>query len=78
MALPTIRIKSVTIDYCHKNFIAIEFFCNNIFLLLLKILYCNKKRISAIICCNKFFVAIGYCNSMVDNYKQSYCHFYNL
>ena len=41
--LPTIAIKSLTIDYCNKNFIAIEFCYNKIFLLSLKILYCNKK-----------------------------------
>ena len=33
----------MTTDYCNKNFIAIEFCCNKIFFLLLKILYCNKK-----------------------------------
>ena len=36
----------VTIDYCNKNFVVIEFCWNKIFLLLLKILYCNK-----IYCC---------------------------
>ena len=42
-SLPTIVIKSMTIDYCNKNFVAIEFYCNKIFLSSLKILYCNKK-----------------------------------
>ena len=32
--LSTIAIKSVTIDYCNKNFVAIEFCYNKIFLLL--------------------------------------------
>ena len=41
--LPTVEIKSMTIGYCNKNSILIEFCCNKIFLLLLKILYCNKK-----------------------------------
>ena len=40
---PIVAIKSVAIDYCNKNFFAIEFGCNKIFLLLLKILYYNKK-----------------------------------
>ena len=35
-------IKFGAIDYCNKNFIAIEFCCNKLFLLLLKILYSNE------------------------------------
>ena len=41
-SLPTDAIKSVAIDYCNKNFVAIVC-CNKRFLLSLKILYCNKK-----------------------------------
>ena len=52
-SLPTDAIKFVTIDYCNKNFIAIVC-CNKIFLLSLKILYCNKKY-----CDYKYFVAIS-------------------
>ena len=76
--LPTETIKFVAIEYCNKNFVAIEFCCNKRFLLLLKILYCQKKKncsynlLQHIFCydrlpletyCNKIFVAIGYCNS---------------
>ena len=51
-------IKSMAIDYCNKIFFVIEFGCNKIFFLLLKILYYNKKYccynlLQQNFCCNR-------------------------
>ena len=66
-SLLIVAIKFVIIDYCNKNFVVIEFCCNKrflllfflkFFLLLLKILYCNKKYccynlLQEIVCCDR-------------------------
>ena len=46
--LHIIAINSVLIGYCDKIFVAIAFYYNKIFLLLLKILYCNKNIVAII------------------------------
>ena len=63
LSLPTIAIKFVAIDYCNKNFIIIEFCCNKIFLLLLKILNCNKKY-----CCYNLLQNFFCCDRLPQQY----------
>ena len=48
ISLHIVAINSVLIGYCDKIFVAIAFYYNKIFLLLLKILYCNKNIVAII------------------------------
>ena len=50
ISLHIIAINFVVIGFHDKSFVAIAFYCNKIFLLLLKILYCNKNIVVIIYC----------------------------
>jgi len=65
----TVAIKSVAIDYCNKNFVAVEFGCNEIFLLLLKILYYKKKILLL------QFVATNMNRAFYDKNREYSLHF---
>ena len=61
----------VAIAYLNKNFVAINynnniFCCNKVFLILIKLFYCNKLNATKIYC-NEIFVVIVYCHRFYRN-----------